>query len=281
MVQQDPPSRLAAPKGLRKAVSIIMVVLGALLLISSIILFSSASIIDTSTSDGSAVAYAFILLAVVSLIEGVFYLIFGIMGLTKVNNGIYHKKLLSIFLLVFSSVCLISAIVGLSSSSSTSKIVLYVIEGLLFAASVIFISLSISESKKSGNHEKLFALIGVATLFVGNSISSISSLISTASAGGSIASGLLGYICSIALYTVYFFYFLKLAFSPYTSASFPPEYNIAANAYAPQEKPSTAQDETPLSLDAKAETLKKYKDLLDSGAITQEEYDKKKDEILK
>jgi TM2 domain-containing membrane protein YozV len=32
--------------------------------------------------------------------------------------------------------------------------------------------------------------------------------------------------------------------------------------------------------DQKVETLKKYKDLLDQGIITQEEYDKKKSEIL-
>ena len=282
MIEEDPPSRLAAPIGLRKAVSIIMVVLGALLLLSSIIIFTNASLIDTSNSNGSSVAYALILIAVVALLEGAFYLIFGIIGLTKVNQGIYHKKLLSIFLLIFSSICLISAIVGLFGSPSASAIVLYVIEALLFVASVIFTSLSISESRKSGNNERLFALIGVAALFLGNSISSISNIISTASAGGSIAFGILGYIGSIALFTVYFFYFFKLKYLTYTSVSISPEFHVEPpSPYGPQNNLSQAKEEKNDSLDAKAETLKKYKELLDSGAITQEEYNKKKDEILK
>ncbi|MBE6660954.1 MAG: SHOCT domain-containing protein [Ruminococcaceae bacterium] len=50
--------------------------------------------------------------------------------------------------------------------------------------------------------------------------------------------------------------------------------NKAKNAESAPAQQTTAQQSSP------ADELKKYKDLLDSGAITQEEYDAKKKELL-
>lgn len=80
--------------------------------------------------------------------------------------------------------------------------------------------------------------------------------------------GLYAFISFIAA-AIYAVLFLREVFLPKATATI-------EKGNASTEKVNKSAD-----LDSAAESLKKYKELLDCGAITEEEYSKKKDEILK
>lgn len=252
---------LVAPKGLRKAISIIMIIVGAAFGIIGLYYTISAGTIDTSNSTAVIAIIMLLVIGIFTLAEGAFYLIFGILGCTKINDGRKHKKLLSIAILVISCIFLTFSIIYTIEYSATSAITIYIFLAILSIASIIFISLSLYEASKKGHNEKLYGIIGSALLLtysvingIVNILNSIGSSTITAS---SIVGAVIGLLIGLTLYVLYLVYFIKLE---------PSVISLSGTS-------STSID--------KIKAIEGYKSLLDKGAISQEEYDKKKDELLK
>jgi hypothetical protein len=262
-------SSLVAPKGLRKAISIIMIIVGAILIITGMIYTISAGTIDTSSTSSSAAIIFFIVLLVIgiiTLVEGAFYLVFGVLGCANVNDGKKHKKLLTISLLLLSCLFLATSIINIIEYVTQYNLVIYIFLAIISVAAIIFISLSLFEASRSGHNEKLYGILGSSLLLAFSLVNSVSMIISnlsstTSPSSSSIASSIIGLLAGLAIYVLYLAYFIKLS---------------------PENKPTISfANPTPNSEEEKAKVIAEYKDLLDKGAISQEEYDKKKDELLK
>lgn len=251
---------LEAPRGLRKAISIIMIIVGAVLGIVGLMYTITAATVTATSEAGVLVIAMLLIIGILTLAEGAFYLIFGIVGCTRVNEGEKHKKLLSIAVLIISCLFLASSIIYTIEYIATSIATIYIFLALLAIAAIVFISLSLYEASKKGHNEKLYGILGTALLLAYTIISSVSSIISNVSStttASSIAGSVIGLLIGLALYILYLTYFIKLEPS-----------KVFIDRTAP-----TSED--------KIKAINGYKALLDEGAITQEEYDKKKDELLK
>lgn len=251
---------LVAPKGLRKAISIIMIIVGAAFGIIGLYYTISAGTIDTSNSTAVIAIIMLLVIGIFTLAEGAFYLIFGILGCTKINDGRKHKKLLSIAILVISCIFLTFSIIYTIEYSATSAITIYIFLAILSIASIIFISLSLYEASKKGHNEKLYGIIGSALLLAYNATNDIFNIfdsISSAVTASSIAGSVIGLLIDLTLYVLYLVYFIKLE---------PSVISLTGTS-------STSID--------KIKAIEGYKSLLDKGAISQEEYDQKKNELLK
>lgn len=274
-MQNTATAGFTAPKGLRKAISIIMIVYGGLLLITALLLFTSGSAVDTSTAEGRAASLALSLLAIFYLIDAAIFLSFGIIGCVKVNDGLAHKKALTIFLLSFAAISFADKLISAINSVAAYAVVLYAILTLVFAAVVVFLILSLNASKSDGGKERLYGIIATSALLVGTVGGSIVNLVATPSSGSTnLGSTIVGLIIGSAIYVLYLLYFVKL------TPEFVPTNGVTESDF----DLASLYQNTGAAKDAsgdKAEAIKKYKELLDSGAITQEEYDRKKADLLK
>lgn len=255
---------LVAPKGLRKAVSIIMVVLGSLSLLSAIIFLANLVSLDTSSDYGKAVYLVYLIDSVVYFLQGALYLSCGIVGLVKQYDGSFHKKLVTAVLIGICSIILISNIVSLAVGGGDVMPVVYLVGSL---ASITFFVLSLVSGKKGDLSQRTFGIVGVAILMGVVCVSDIVSIVNLINLGGNPTTTILSLLFSIALYLVYLFYFIKLT----------PEAAVPLSHYLTPEDVKLANP----SESDKAEAIKQYKDLLDKGIITQEEFEKKKADLLK
>jgi len=256
-----------SPKTWRIAVNVFLIIISVSFLFTSIIYFAAgAQIGGSSANNASFLSAIMFLVATLMLVDGVALLILGIVLCTKTYSGVEHKRLLLISLMVLLADIFFTNILTLIAWTSVITIVFSIINLGLSLSSFIFFLLSYKNLNVMPNKEKQYAFIGSILFAVIEGLSGIINLISAFSSDGTqVFISVFSMLFALGFAVVIIFYF----------------YNL--NKQGPKSIVISGENSIKNKKDLinyQALQIKAFKKLLDSGAITQEEYDKKKEEIL-
>jgi hypothetical protein len=258
-------SKLVAPKGLRLAISITLTVLGAFCLIIGILFLIALSAAVGYSSSGIVVGMElYLVLGIFCLFDSALYLVFGIMGCVKAKDGLFHKKIVEICLIIVGICSALGNLITMIQYANAGLGGLSFLSFLVMSFSIVqtvFLFLAMNDAKKGGRNEKRDGVIAVSFSLGATVLSGLANIVFYSASNG-VASHVISLLISSALGVLYILYFVKLKDMDSAVA-----IDIPTNSIQ-------------IDLD-KADALKKYKDLLDAGAISQAEYDRKKSDLLK
>ena len=268
-------SGLISPKGLRTATNVFLIFIGIIFIIGSVGEFSDLAIIRNAIAGNPQMGALQSAVNAISgeafslLIIGMITCVFGIICAAKNKDGFAHKNCFVLALIAISLFTLLINIFDGVALVSYGELNLSIID--FVGTGIALISLALFflcwlEGKKNGNHEKIFGILGSVCLLIIRILTSSVTII-----GGmnqynpNIAGTVFGALLGIAVYVIFLMYFIKLH-----------NYSEMDHAASGEQRGNYSASD----ISFQADILTKYKDLLDRGVITQEEFDEKKDEIL-
>lgn len=276
MIMDNEPSKLVSPLGLRKAVNVFLIIIAACFIITSMVYFSAAQLlkIDSSASV-SSLAPVFFSIAALELIEGIFLLVMGILGVNRKNDGERHKKLFLTTMIVLSITMAVGYLIDITiyfRAGYTTLGSLYVGCELFALVCACCFIMSYHYSNIGHESEKMMAIIASSSFLVLEVLEMTISFIQNTSSGTFNSSLIFADLFILATYIVFLLYYVKL----YPCKEEPQQAIINGVPYGSNISSSSEIKDS----QADVELLVKYKELLDKGILTQEEFDKKKSEIL-
>lgn len=305
--------RFDAPKGVVIAIAIFGMILGILAIIYSIDFFNLYGELNNYGENETLV----LLTGICYVVDGIALFVGSILACARISltpaKATRHALMVPTTWETLSAIALImiATIYNKYNVESSAAIALYWIDVVIYAVSIIFNYIAISKLNKEDESWKKFALIGCIIFLVSAGIGFIGVMFSFQTLTFFIRLVILGLgILSVVLCAKSGFYITAIpvrnmgnAAEGVTTAYFSngstqtkPNYSKPSSNYGGHSpssstpsnnvnvattNPAPTHSSTPKAdeLD-RIEVLKAYKELLDAGVITQEDFDKKKKELL-